>query len=53
MQSLSSKENYFIGLALANSSSYDSSICVLDRNSNIVLIDKFYFAQCVWDRKQG
>ena len=45
MQSLSSKENYFIGLALANSSSYDSSICILDRNSNIVLLDKFYFAQ--------
>ena len=45
MQSLSSKENFFIGLALSNSSSYDSSICVLDRNSNIVLIDKFYFAQ--------
>ena len=45
MQSLSSKENYFIGLALSNSSSYDSSICVLDRNSNIVLLDKFYFAQ--------
>ena len=45
MQSLSSKENYFIGLALANSSSYDSSICVLDRNSNIILLDKFYFAQ--------
>ena len=45
MQSLSSKENYFIGLALANSSSYDSSICVLDRNSNIVLLDKLYFAQ--------
>ena len=45
MQSLSSKENFFIGLSLSNSSSYDSSICVLDRNSNIVLIDKFYFAQ--------
>ncbi len=45
MQSLSSKENYFIGLSLSNSSSYDSSICVLDRNSNIILIDKFYFAQ--------
>lgn len=44
MQSLSSKENYFIGLALSNSSSYDSSICVLDRNSNIILLDKFYFA---------
>lgn len=45
MQSLSSKENYFIGLSLANSSANDSSICVLDRNSNIILIDKFYFAQ--------
>ncbi len=45
MQSLSSKENFFIGLALSNSSSYDSSICVLDRNSKIILIDKFYFAQ--------
>ena len=45
MQSLSSKENFFIGVSLSNSSSYDSSICVLDRNSNIVLIDKFYFAQ--------
>ena len=45
MQSLSSKESFFIGLALSNSSSYDSSICVLDRNSNIILIDKFYFAQ--------
>ena len=45
MQSLSSKENFFIGLALSNSSSYDSSICVLDRNSKIILLDKFYFAQ--------
>ena len=45
MQSLSSKENFFIGLSLSNSSSYDSSICVLDRNSKIILLDKFYFAQ--------
>ena len=45
MQSLSSKENFFIGLALSNSSSYDSSVCILDRNSKIILIDKFYFAQ--------
>ena len=45
MQSLSSKENFFIGLSLSNSSGHDSSICVLDRNSNIVLLDKFYFAQ--------
>ena len=45
LSSLSSKENFFIGLALSNSSNYDSSICVLDRNSNIILLDKFYFAQ--------
>ncbi|MBQ8847884.1 MAG: hypothetical protein IJ003_02975 [Candidatus Gastranaerophilales bacterium] len=45
MQSLSSKENFFIGVALSNSSNYDSSICVLDRNSNIVFLDKFYFTQ--------
>ena len=45
MQSLSSKENFFIGLSLSNSSNYDSSICVLDRCSKIVLLDKFYFAQ--------
>ncbi len=45
MQSLSSKENFFIGLSISNSSNYDSAVCVLDRNSNIVLLDKFYFAQ--------
>ena len=45
MQSLSSKESFFIGLALSNSSNYDSSVCVLDRDSNIVLLDKFYFGQ--------
>ena len=44
MQSLSSKENFFIGLSLSNSSNYDSSVCVMDRNANIILIDKFYFA---------
>ena len=45
MQSLSSKESFFIGLSLSNSSSYDSSICVLDRNLKIILLDKFYYAQ--------
>ncbi|MBR2069012.1 MAG: hypothetical protein IJ877_04535 [Candidatus Gastranaerophilales bacterium] len=44
MQSLSSKENFFIGLSLANSSNCDSSICVMDRECNIILLDKFYFA---------
>jgi len=45
MQSLSSKESFFTGVALSNSSNYDSSICVLDRNSNIILLDKFYYTQ--------
>lgn len=45
MHSLSSKESFFIGVALSNSSNYDSSICVLDRNSNIILLDKFYYSQ--------
>ena len=41
----SSNENFFLGLSLSNSSNYDSSICVLDRNSKIMLLDKFYFTQ--------
>ncbi len=41
----SSNENFFIGLSLSNSSNYDSSVCVLDRNSKILLLDKFYFTQ--------
>ncbi len=45
MQKMSSKENFFIGVALSNSSNYDSSICVLDRNKKIILLDKFYYAQ--------
>ena len=44
MKSLSTKENFFIGMSIANSANYDSSVCVLDRNLNIILIDKFYFA---------
>lgn len=45
MTTPNSKENFFIGLSLSNSSNYDSSICVMDRYSKIILIDKFYFAQ--------
>lgn len=45
MTNFISKENFFIGLSLSNTSNTDSSICVMDRNSNIILIDKFYFAQ--------
>ncbi len=41
----SSNQNFFIGLSLSNSSNYDSSVCVLDRNSKIMLLDKFYFTQ--------
>ncbi len=41
----SSNENFFIGLSLSNSSNYDSSVCVLDKNSRIILLDKFYFTQ--------
>ena len=44
MQNTISKENYYIGLSLSNSSNYDSSICVLDRFKKIILLDKFYFA---------
>ena len=45
MTNIVTKENYFIGLSLSNTSNTDSSICVLDRESKIVLLDKFYFAQ--------
>ncbi len=41
----SSNENFYIGLSLSNSSNYDSSVCVLDRESKIMLLDKFYFTQ--------
>ncbi len=39
------KENFFIGMSLSNSSNYDSSICVIDRNSHILYLDKFFLAQ--------
>lgn len=39
------KENFYIGVSLSNSSNYDSSVCVLDRNRDIIFLDKFYFAQ--------
>ena len=44
MQNVLNKENYFIGLALSNSSNYDSSICVMDKFKKIILLDKFYYA---------
>ena len=35
---------YHIGFSLASNSSHTSSVCVLDKNKNIVLLDKLYFA---------
>ena len=43
MGEMSSKEFFFIGMSLSNSSNNDSSICVIDRNKRIVLLDKLYF----------
>ncbi len=37
------KEFYSIGLSLASNSSHLSSVCVLDNNKEIVLLDKLYF----------
>lgn len=43
MGSMSSKEFFFIGLSLSNTPNNDSSVCVIDRTRNIVLLDKLYF----------
>ncbi len=34
---------YFIGLSLASNSSHTSAVCVINRNKEIVLLDKLYF----------
>lgn len=39
----SNTKYYLTGISLSNSSNYDSSVCILDVNKNIVLLDKFYF----------
>lgn len=36
-------EFYFIGLSMASNSAHSSSVCVINRNKEIVLIDKLYF----------
>ena len=36
-------EFYYIGLSLASNSGHSSSVCVLNRNKEIVLLDKLYF----------
>lgn len=43
MGNVSSKEFFFIGLSLSNTPNNDSSVCVIDRARNIVLLDKLYF----------
>ena len=43
MGNVSSKEFFSIGMSLSNSSNNDSSICVIDKNKRIVLLDKLYF----------
>ncbi len=39
-----SSKFYFIGLSLGYNSSHLSSVCVIDRNQEIVLLDKLYFS---------
>ncbi len=43
MANMSSKEFFFIGISLASTQNNDSSVCVLDRDKRIVLLDKLYF----------
>lgn len=43
MGNMSSKEFFFIGFSLSNTPNNDSSVCVIDRSKNIVLLDKLYF----------
>ena len=38
-----SSEFYFIGLSMASNSAHSSSVCVINKNKEIVLIDKLYF----------
>ena len=41
--SRTTSEFYYLGLSLASNSSHSSSICVINRNKEIVLLDKLYF----------
>lgn len=36
-------EFYYLGLSLSSNSAHSSSVCVLNRNREIVLLDKLYF----------
>ncbi|HIS54471.1 TPA: hypothetical protein IAA82_05915 [Candidatus Galligastranaerophilus gallistercoris] len=44
MVNVSSNEFYFIGVSLASNSSHDSSISVIDRNKQLVYLNKVYFS---------
>jgi hypothetical protein len=37
-----SLKNFFMGISLSNSQNYDSSIAVLNKNKQIISMDKFY-----------
>jgi len=43
MGNMSSKEFFSVGMSLSNTSNNDSSVCVIDKNKKIVLLDKLYF----------
>lgn len=43
MGNMSSKEFFYIGMSLSNTPNNDSSVCVIDSNKQIVLLDKLYF----------
>ncbi len=35
-------KNFFMGISLSNSQNYDSSVAILDKNRQIISMDKFY-----------
>lgn len=43
MANMSSKEFFFAGISLSNTQNNDSSVCIIDKNRKIVLLDKLYF----------
>ena len=43
MSSRTTTEFYYIGLSLASNSGHSSSVCILNKNKEIVLLDKLYF----------
>ncbi len=43
MGNVSSKEFFYTGISLSNTPNNDSSVCIIDKNKKIVLLDKLYF----------